>query len=332
MRKTLLVFPFILLIFMLPLVKAQEINSLELIVDPTGYVKVIEVVDLDNYSVVNVVPLLAKDVDALIVVDGKGNPLPYNLNGSYLEILGNSSMANITYYTASLTSKMGEVWSLRFNSNVSAKIVLPEGAIIVDLSDIPLEIAKNYIVMPPGNVSVSYILPPPSNTETATSSTSSSNLTVPTQRTSTTRSGNPSAAFTSSTSSSASNTRALKPVSTSTSGGNGLPLSALVFLSIVIALTGGLWYLKTKRRSSNEMQKVSREEFERKLESLNLNDEEKRALLYIYERGGRARQSDVRTDLGIPKTTAWRMFQRLEKQGLVRIYKKGRENWVELRF
>ena len=62
-----------------------------------------------------------------------------------------------------------------------------------------------------------------------------------------------------------------------------------------------------------------------------LNDDERRVLEYVYDRGGRARQSEVRNALGIPKTTAWRMFQRLEKRGLIRVYKKGKENWVELR-
>ncbi len=106
---------------------------------------------------------------------------------------------------------------------------------------------------------------------------------------------------------------------------------------VAVAVGGALWYFKGKTGgnensddTTNIAQKISREDLEKKLNSMNLNDEEKKALLYIYDRGGRARQSDVRNELGIPKTTAWRMFQRLEKQGLVRVYKKGRENWVEL--
>ena len=74
------------------------------------------------------------------------------------------------------------------------------------------------------------------------------------------------------------------------------------------------------------------EEFEAKLANLDLNDDERRALLYLFDRGGKASQAEVREAVGLPKTTAWRMFKRLERKGLVKILRGKKENWVELRF
>ncbi|WCN29012.1 helix-turn-helix transcriptional regulator [Thermococcus kodakarensis] len=310
---------FVFLFLISSFVKAQEVVSLEVTVDPTGYVRVEELVALDNYSVVNVVPLLSDKVDALLVLDKNGEPLFYNVNGSTLEIMGSATVANITYYTASITSKSGEVWTVAFSSDVPVKIVLPEGAIIVDLSEIPVEITDEYLVMPPGNISVSYILPPPTETET---STSTSTQTTPQSQSST----------------SSTTTAGVSESSTTSSKGGSSSLVLIGVLVVLLAVVvGALWYFKGKTGGNENsddttsiVQKINREELEKKLDSMNLNDEEKKALLYIYDRGGVARQSDVRNELGIPKTTAWRMFQRLEKQGLVRVYKKGRENWVEL--
>ncbi len=69
-----------------------------------------------------------------------------------------------------------------------------------------------------------------------------------------------------------------------------------------------------------------------RVERLGLSDEEKKAILYIFDRGGRVSQAQVREALGLPKTTAWRMFKRLEEKGVVKILKGKKEHWVELNF
>ena len=91
------------------------------------------------------------------------------------------------------------------------------------------------------------------------------------------------------------------------------------------------WYLRRPRGGVEPLGKEGLERFRKKIEGMeDLNDDERGALLYLIENGGKAPQSKVRSALGIPKTTAWRMFKRLEERGLVRVYKLGRENWVEL--
>ncbi|WP_297506567.1 helix-turn-helix domain-containing protein [Thermococcus sp.] len=271
------------------LVSAQyTTSSLVLTVYEDGYVKVNYELLPDEYVSQMEVQLLGAHIEDVMVEDENGNPLDYQLNGNELMVFtDNASVVNITYYTPDLTSKQGIVWTLNLSSPEPFTVVLPENAVVVDLSDIPLQIAGNRITMPPGNQSISYTLS--------------------------------------------------ERVTTSGAGGtaeNTAGRSVTILLVLVgIALAGGATYLGMKKKSGGFGGRMpTREEFEERLNNLDLSEEEKRALLYLFDRGGRASQAEVREAIGLPKTTAWRMFKRLEKMGLVRILKGKKENWVELRF
>ena len=278
----------ILLLALLPvahLVSAYTVSSLVLTVYGDGYVGVSYEILPDDYTSQITLPLLGSHYENVIVEDENGNPLNYQLeNGTLLIYTGDAELVNVSYYTPDLTSKEGIVWTLSVSSEDPFTVVLPENAIVVDLSDIPLEIAGNSITMPPGNQSISYTLG-----------------------------------------------------GRTTSGGVGeVPTdeSRTILLAIVgIALAAGAVYFGLKKKSGSFGGRMpTREEFEAKLDNLDLNEEEKRALLYIFDKGGKASQAEVREAIGLPKTTAWRMFKRLERKGLVRILKGKKENWVELRF
>lgn len=103
----------------------------------------------------------------------------------------------------------------------------------------------------------------------------------------------------------------------------------------LLVIAGGAYIYLRRRSSSEKVESGASPEalqrFREKVDSMpDLNDDERGALIYLAENGGKAPQSKVRDALGLPKTTAWRMFKRLEERGLVRVYKLGRENWVEL--
>ncbi|NJE42214.1 helix-turn-helix domain-containing protein [Thermococcus sp. GR6] len=304
-------------VMLLPLVAGQyTITSISITVYADGYVKVVEVIQPENYTVSVTIPLLAANVEGLVVIDEKGSPLPYEINGSTLIVyFENATGIKITYYTPDLTVKNRAIWSVRVSSNIPVKITFPENAVIVDLSDIPLEINGNSIVMPAGNQTVSYVLEYlPAGTETAQTQT-----TQPISGTSASESFvNPTAPSTTGS-------------STETSSGGSTSWATIGILALLALAIGGFIYLKRGREESGSAPSISREDFEKRLTEYDLTKDEEKALLYLFDRGGKARQSEVRETLGIPKTTAWRMFQRLEKQGLVRVYKKKRENWVELR-
>ncbi|WP_258084513.1 helix-turn-helix transcriptional regulator [Thermococcus thermotolerans] len=299
-------------LMILPLVSGQySVESLSLTVYSDGYVKVVEVIVPENYTVSFSVPLLATNVEGLTVIDENGKPLPYEINGSTLVVyFENATGVRVTYYTPDLTAKNGAIWTLSFSSTVPVKITFPDNAVIVDLTDIPLEINGNSILMPAGNQSVSYVIQyrpagtgaPTAPTSASGTTTEPSNSTVPSN-----------------------------PGSSSPSSGEGSTNWTMVGVLALLALAAGGSFLYMRRGGEEKAIGISREDFERRLREYELTKDEEKALLYLFDRGGKAKQAEVREMLGIPKTTAWRMFQRLEKQGLVRVYKKKRENWVELK-
>ncbi len=297
----------------LPFISGQySVESLSLTVYSDGYVKVSEIIIPENYTVSFSISLLATNVEGLTVIDENGNPLPYKINGSILTVyFENAIPIKITYYTPDLTSKKGAIWSVRFSSTIPVKITFPDNAVIVDLTDIPLEISGNSILMPPGNQTVSYVLQyRPVGTEAPAAPTSGT----------TTELFNSTAPSSSGSSSQGSST---------SSGGSTNWTMVGVLALLALAAGGGFLYMR--RGGEEKAIGIGREDFERRLKEYELTKDEEKALLYLFDRGGKAKQAEVREMLGIPKTTAWRMFQRLEKQGLVRVYKKKRENWVELR-
>ncbi|ASJ12337.1 helix-turn-helix transcriptional regulator [Thermococcus thioreducens] len=298
-------------LMILPLVSGQySVESLSLTVYSDGYVKVVEAIVPENYTVSFSVPLLATNVEGLTVIDESGKPLPYEINGSTLTVyFENATGVRVTYYTPDLTAKNGAIWSVHFGSTVPVKITFPDNAVIVDLTDIPLEINGNSILMPAGNQTVSYVLEyRPTGAEIPTAPTSG----MTAEPSNSTVSSNPGS-------------------SPPTSGGGSTNWTMLGILGLlVLAAGGGFLYMK-RGEKEDVAPGISREDFEKRLRGYELTKDEEKALLYLFDRGGKAKQAEVREMLGIPKTTAWRMFQRLEKQGLVRVYKKKRENWVELR-
>ncbi len=108
------------------------------------------------------------------------------------------------------------------------------------------------------------------------------------------------------------------------------PLKLILALGGVVLGAGGvlIWWRGKNRFDNGGAFEDSLREI---LKSDELKEEEKLALKYLLEHGGRASQAEIRDALGIPKTTAWRMFKRLEEKKLIRIVKGRKENWIELR-
>ncbi|NJE06140.1 winged helix-turn-helix transcriptional regulator [Thermococcus sp. M36] len=271
-----------LMIILFHPVSAYTVSSLTLTVYGDGYVGVTYEVLPEEYEAQIQLPLLAEHVENVVVEDADGNPLNFRVDGDILAVYtGSADVIRVSYYTPDLTSKEGIVWTLKLSTNESFTVILPDNAVVVDLSDIPLEIAGNSITMPPGDQSISYTI------------------------------------------------EGRGPPWKSDGGSSG----GLYYLVAGIVLAGGATYLLLKRRSSVFGGRTpTREEFEEKLSNLDLNEDERRALLYIFDKGGKASQAEVREAVGLPKTTAWRMFKRLERMGLVKILRGKKENWVELRF
>ena len=64
-------------------------------------------------------------------------------------------------------------------------------------------------------------------------------------------------------------------------------------------------------------------------EKPHLRQDDRQVLGYVVEKGGEALLADIRNNFGLPKSTAWRLVKRLEREELVEIIKFGNQNLVK---
>ncbi len=148
-----------------PALGEDEFTPLDIVfkIYSDGTVRVDYYVEADPSRIRVDLPLFGIHLDNLLILDQDGLPLDSiaTETGVVVDSLGAMSL-NVTYFTSSLTTKIGVVWSLNVTSPISTKIVLPQGATIFDLSDIPLDIGyeedRPQVTMEPGHISVSYII------------------------------------------------------------------------------------------------------------------------------------------------------------------------------
>ncbi|MEK0345108.1 MAG: MarR family transcriptional regulator, partial [Nitrosopumilus sp.] len=62
-----------------------------------------------------------------------------------------------------------------------------------------------------------------------------------------------------------------------------------------------------------------------------MREDDKEIVKFISENGGQVFESDLRKKFLQPRTTMWRAVKRLERLGVVEIYKKDLQNKVKLR-
>jgi len=217
--------------------------------------------------------LLGRPLKSLppLVFDENNNPLNYVEKGAYLLIFNvtKGSEVNVMYFTHDLTFKEGPIWTFKVDAPINFSAILPSGAVVVDLSSVPLLIdfkgSSLLIKMPPGPQYVKYV------------------LTLVTQRP--------------------------KPQN------KGTDILKLLFFVIPAAAASIVlaYLLKFRRRP---------EYF--------LTPEEEALIEALKRRGGKAYQSDIASELNLPKTTLWRIVRRLELRGYIKVEKRLRQNFLIL--
>lgn len=60
-----------------------------------------------------------------------------------------------------------------------------------------------------------------------------------------------------------------------------------------------------------------------------LRDDDRQVIRYVVEKGGEVLLADIRNRFALPKSTAWRLVKRLEREELVEIIKFGNQNLVK---
>jgi uncharacterized membrane protein len=107
------------------------------------------------------ISLIGQSYQSLIILNEEGLPLEYVQNSDGLTVYSlGSSLVNLTYLTSELTGKNGVIWSLNITIPISSRIILPNGATIINLNIIPLEIdsinGQTSVIMPSGLVLIEY--------------------------------------------------------------------------------------------------------------------------------------------------------------------------------
>jgi uncharacterized membrane protein len=148
-----------------PVSNAADYTSLELstTVYADGAVGIVYYVEADPTAVRIAVPLFGTDFSDLIVVNQDGIPLVTSESGSTVTVdaLGATGLT-FTYTTPQLTSKEGILWTLTLTAPTNLVIILPSGATVVSMSQIPLDVqtvdGRTRVTLPPGEDSVSYVI------------------------------------------------------------------------------------------------------------------------------------------------------------------------------
>ena len=151
---------------LVPAVLAQdEVTpiSLEVKVYTDGSTLITYITESDPTKVRVDVELFGDSYNNLIIRDEDSIPLDSEVTpaGLTIDTIGASELI-IVYTTSDLTTKIGPIWDLNLSSPVSTKVILPQGAAIFDLGDIPTDIGTingaQYVELPAGEVYVSFIL------------------------------------------------------------------------------------------------------------------------------------------------------------------------------
>ncbi|AMM53739.1 helix-turn-helix transcriptional regulator [Pyrococcus kukulkanii] len=206
---------------------------------------------------------------------------------------GEPGILEVSYLTPDLTSKEGKVWRVNLPFNETKVVILPQDSVIVGLSGIPLSISGNSVVMPKGEQYIEYIFEHNVATRTVTITVTQSKV----------------------------NTITTTVVRESDDTSR---TSLALFLGLLIGLGVGIIGKKIRLR---KLRGITLEELS---EKFNLNEDEKAVIMYIADHGGKVRQADIRNELGIPRTTAWRILKRLESFDILKLEKINNETWAVL--
>ncbi|MCW4012738.1 MAG: hypothetical protein NWF07_07070 [Candidatus Bathyarchaeota archaeon] len=163
MRGKLAIFMILALIIQVqPVCAASTPQETTIDVQSDGVTRIAYLFTAESTSLQTNITLLGENIENLFIVNEDGLPLEY-IEGNEITVYSlGSSLVNLTYLTADLTSKAGIIWALEFDSPISTEILLPNGATIINLNNIPLEIDtvddRTQLVMPAGLIEVSYTI------------------------------------------------------------------------------------------------------------------------------------------------------------------------------
>jgi len=153
------ILPFLFLIFFLSLNCVSAETFIEVYRD--GYVGVEHAVELEGLQLADQIELLSEDIENLYATDNNGDTVYYELEGTNLIIYNaGEEHVNISYYTASLTSKGSSSWSFELITTDAMVVTLPKDSTVLYIDPLPekIDLMNNEFTFPEGSaVTMQYI-------------------------------------------------------------------------------------------------------------------------------------------------------------------------------
>ena len=273
-------------------------RTLDLIINSDGSTHISSQIDVDSSNFE--LSLFGTSIDNFIATAEDGTILSGDIIEDKVMIQTNdNSSISINYEIHDLISKEGRIWTFSFDSPTRYSLLMPENSVIVGMNILPenMEQLETQIKLeiPIGPAQIEYIFSAPLETPTTPSEFSFDSVTI------------------------------------------GLiigPIMAAVIASVIAI---------KKRQSKPQLQTevIQTHSEPTKTDSLNPNtifdlrpdmrEDDKEIVKFISENGGEVFESDLRKKFLQPRTTMWRTVKRLERLGVVEIYKKDLLNMVKLR-
>jgi uncharacterized membrane protein len=274
-------------------------RTLDLTIQSDGSTHVFSQIDVDSSNFE--LSLFGSSIDNFIAIGESGSSLSGDIidDKVIVDTLGSSSIT-VDYDIHDLISKEGRVWTFSFDSPTNYSLLMPKNSVIIGMNVLPNnmeqidEQIKLELFSGPAQIDYIFGIIPESPT------TNQPEYTLD---------------F----------------------------MTAGLIIGPIIAASIGAVILMKKRQSKSSSQVYVAESSEKQSESKSLDtdtifnlrpamrEDDKEIVKFISENGGQVFESDLRKKFLQPRTTMWRAVKRLERLGIVEIYKKDLQNMVKLR-
>jgi uncharacterized membrane protein len=261
------------------------------------------------------VSLFGSSIDNFVVVGENGFLLSSEIidDKAMIDTFGSSSIS-IDYDIHDLISKEGRVWTFTLDSPTDYSLLMPPNSIIVGMDALPSNMDlindQTKLDLSSGLFEINYIFgstQPPITQPPITQPP----ITQP-------------------------------PITTPEQPNNDISTIALVGVPVAAAIAGVAIVIKRKQtKSSSVIQTESVSESQIKTDMTDtenifnlrpdMREDDKEIIKFISANGGEALESDLRKKFLQPRTTMWRAVKRLERQGVIEIFKKDLQNLVKLK-
>ena len=276
-------------------------RTLDLIINTDGSTNISSQIDVDSSNFE--LSLFGPSIDNFVAIGSDGSTLSGQVIEDKVMIQTDDySSITINYDIHDLISKEGRVWTFSFDSPTSYSLLMPENSVIVGMNILPENMeqldSQIKLQIPTGPAQIDYIFSTPVEAPTTPSESSFDPVTI---------------------------------------GMIVGPIAAAAIAGVIVA---------KKRQSKPQLQTevIQTETIQTPkptIDSLtpgaifdlrpDMREDDKEIVKFISENGGEVFESDLRKKFLQPRTTMWRAVKRLERLGVVEIYKKDLLNMVKLR-